>query len=91
MDRGFRLNSAGALYAPAAKRPRGFGGALSQLTTRAHPQAPPPGAKSEREEWEVPFYFTAAGVAFLCVAAMTSKKPTPHAWARDEVEERERR
>lgn len=55
------------------------------------PQPPPPGAKPEREEWEIPFYFTLAGVALVCLAAATSKKPTPHAWARDEVEERERR
>ena len=61
------------------------------LTHAPLPQPPPPGAKPERVVWEIPFYFTLAGVALVCWAAATSKKPTPHAWARDEVEERERR
>jgi hypothetical protein len=66
-------------------------GPLTHVFPPNSAQAPAPGAKPEREEWELPFYFTAAGVTLLCLAAMVSKKPTPHEWARDEVEERERR
>ena len=44
-----------------------------------------------REAWELPFYFTIAGVGAIFFAYMFRPSTNPHEWARDEAEERFRR
>lgn len=58
------------------------------------PRAPPPQAADGarvREAWEIPFYFTVAGVGAVLLAFFFRPSTNPHDWARDEAEERFRR